>query len=257
MTDQAPTAVTDAELEEARDHWTDDDWAKHFRSIRVEPSPVRYRGRDDIVLRYAIRKIHGPKCWWALTSDCDSAALLLSRAQIDHVVPKTAEGSALRQALAASLFQKGRFDVHDPGNLALICPSCNHAKRDGVARKLTPGIRASIHDVEERRQKVINAWTKYQQLEALDDASVSVLREYDISDPHVRDIYAEVIARMITNLAGDELDFSDPGTLVSVQTEVYGFRLEMSDELSFALDGLVDARIEEMKIERAERANRA
>ena len=255
MVVQDPASVTDAQLVEARDSWTDEEWAEHFQSIGVEPSPVRYRGRDDIVLRYAIRKVHGPKCWWAATSDCDSAALLLSRAQIDHVVPKTASGTSLRDALAESLFQQGRFDVHDPGNLALICPSCNNVKRAGVVRKMTPGIRDAIHAVEEQRQNVIEAWRKHQRLDALDDASVTVLRETDLSDPDVREIYGEIIAGMIANLAGEDLDFSDPGTSVRTDTKVYGFQLEMSDELSTGLDGLIEARIEEAKFERAERTD--
>lgn len=219
MTDQTSATISDSQLEEARDHWTGDAWAEHFTSIGVEPSPVRYKGRDDIVLRHAIRKAHGPKCWWALTSECDSATLLLSRAQIDHVVPKTAEGKALREALTESLFQRGRFDVHDPGNLALICPPCNLAKRAGVVLRMTPGIRSSIHKIEAQRQKVIDEWEKYQQLDELDDASVTVLRNSDTSDPDFREIYAEIIACMITNLASEDLTFSDPATLVIAQTD--------------------------------------
>jgi hypothetical protein len=151
-------------------------------------------------------------------------------AQIDHLVPKVATGAQLRHALQLGTQQKTFFDVHDPANLAYICGPCNLAKSDTF-----PASAAELDEVRRgnlRRNSVIKFVQKWYKNAVLDESGLS-LKNMDISDGDVREVYADLIADMIANLAqasgssGTLADFAD----VTVTSNLWEFNVRPSDDI--------------------------
>lgn len=83
--------VSDYDLIDARDNWSDDQWASHFNGLGVRAAgKARYdaSGSND-VLKIVLLKVQKGRCWLQGSSSCHSRALLARDAQIDHVIPQT------------------------------------------------------------------------------------------------------------------------------------------------------------------------
>lgn len=220
----------------ARDKWTDQDWDSHFRKLGVQVAgSARYKtdGGNDI-LKYAISKVHGRKCWWGGSQDCESRALLLRNLQIDHIIPQTAEVKSLAEAVRTSEYQDNVFDVHDPGNLALICGPCNLEKGSKFKKEYNPKPhiehRREIH--EKKRGSVINAVRNWVAIDTIDDANLRLLLGTDLSNPVIRDMFFELSTEMVFKLA-DSLGQKFPvafGEPVSVEIGDYEIEVRPSSE---------------------------
>lgn len=226
---------SDAELLEARDRWGDAKWDAHFSGLGLDPSRgARYVTKHYDALKLAISQIHGRNCWWQGSASCDSRALLLREAEIDHVVPKKATGDTLRYAIHTSLYQRQLFDVHDPGNLAIICGPCNREKgrHNEISYKPTPAIEKRRLEFEAKRAEVIKKFRKWQSLDKIDSAAVQVLARIDLSNDAVRAAYIEVAAALVQNLAEvDGVEFPLPfGTAISVEHGDYLLTLNPSGQ---------------------------
>ncbi|WP_123824989.1 HNH endonuclease [Kocuria soli] len=188
-----------------------------------------YKNPNNDVIKLALFKLSKGRCWWQ-GGECRSRAVPPREAQIDHLVPKTANGAQLRAALQLGTQQKTFFDVHDPANLAYICGPCNLAKSDTF-----PETAAELDEVRRgnsRRKDVIELVNKWYENVVLDESGLS-LKSMDISDEDVREIYADLIAEMIENLAAasgssDTLtNFGD----VTVTSESWEFYVRPSDDV--------------------------
>lgn len=230
---------TDDQLESARDDWSTADWDTHVLAAGgVAAGRARYdrsggynsyANPNNDVIKFALFKLSKGRCWWQ-GGECRSRAVPPREAQIDHLVPRTANGAQLRDALQLGTHQKTFFDVHDPANLAYICGPCNLAKSDTF-----PETAAELDEVrhgKQRRDEVIKLVNKWYKNVDLDGSGLS-LKTMDISDEDVREIYADLIAEMIENLAAasgssDTLaNFGD----VTVTSDSWEFHVRPSDDV--------------------------
>lgn len=219
------TYATDDELVDARDHWDSPQWDAHFHAVgRLPAGGARYdpAGGND-VLRLALLRVQKGRCWLQGSADCRSRSLLLREAEIDHIVPKTAGAAELRTAIEQSSYQQRFFDVHDPGNLAIACHPCNNEKRTW----LPPMHVKRAGDIASQRAQVIRAWHAWHNRAAVDEAALKALQGVGLEDAVVREMYAEIAATMIANLAQQA---GQPGSLtdwqvVTVETDLYAFEV--------------------------------
>lgn len=223
------------ELLDARDWWDDAKWDEHFISFGREPSNgARYGTQHYDVLKQAIAHVHGRSCWWQGSISCESRALLLREAEIDHVVPKKARPGSLLQALSSSLYQQDYFDVHDPGNLAIICGPCNRDKgrHNETDYHPTPAIEKRRNDFEKNRSEVIKQYQKWHSIDKIDSSAVKILANINLSDEVVRSAYLDVAAAIALNLAEvDGVEFPIAfGTTISVEHGDYRLSLDPSDQ---------------------------
>lgn len=221
----------DGELVDARDSWSPAEWDAHFRSLGCVPAKgARYdpAGGND-VLRLALLRVQQGRCWLQGSADCHSRSLLLREAEIDHVVPKRANAAQLRAVIERSTYQHRVFDVNDPGNLAIACHPCNNEKRMWSA----PLHVKRVDDIEKQRGKVIRAWHSWHEKAAVDEAALRALQGAGLEDAEVREMYAEIAATMILNLArhaGNQSALSEWNE-VAVETDLYALVVGPSAEV--------------------------
>lgn len=180
---------------------------------------------------------------------CKSRSLHLHETQIDHVIPQTANANQLFDAIARSTYQQHYFDVHDPGNLAVICGPCNQEKRDWVASNSPASLVKRIETIEKKRGDVITFWNQWMNTAKVDDATLRALTGVGLADSATRAMYAEIAATMVCNLAETAGQPASRGGCVDldIEAEAYRFRLEPSHEY---LQGVVDSMDEDRWMER-------
>lgn len=268
------TPPTDDQLESARDQWSTVDWDAHVIATGgVAAGRARYDSKGGLnsyknpnndVIKFALFKLSKGRCWWQ-GGECRSRAVPPREAQIDHLVPKSATGVQLRNALQLGTQQKIFFDVHDPANLAYICGPCNLAKRDTFP--ITAAELDEVRRGNSRRNNVIKLVNKWYKDVDLDESGLS-LKSMDISDDDVREIYADLIAEMIENLAAAS-DSSDTLSIsgdVTVTSDSWEFHVRPSDDVIEAEiesraemeadDRRAELRCEEMPDDTANRSGR-
>lgn len=205
MTDNLETSLNDRDILQAHESWSNEEWNNHFIRHGLKPAgDARYRAHgDNNVLKWAIAHVHGRSFWYQGSLSCESRVLLLREAEIDHVIPQKASVKTLRDAVRTSSHQQHIFDVHDPGNLALICGPCNREKGrlNQSAYAPTPALEQRRAVREGLRDQVISAFDMWHQHSVLDDASLRALQGARLDDDDSRSIYADLIADMIFNLS--------------------------------------------------------
>ena len=202
MSTSPGNAPTDQQLLEAAHNWDSNRWDAHFESLDLKPAGLaRYSNktktgvRQNDVIKRALGELSNWKCWWG-SGKCRESVTLPREAEIDHVVPKSADIGVIREALRTSTYQRNFFDVHDPGNLAYICGPCNQSK--GHTYPTSPGAEEGRIRIENRRNDVIrrvNRWYKLLEI----DAS-SLMTSLDLSDSSIQEMYGEIILEMIFKL---------------------------------------------------------
>ena len=229
---------TDAQLKLAADTWSTERWDAYSEAQQRLPAgrarykvPGGYR-RDEVphndVIKSVLFRLSKGRCWWQ-GGACKSRSILPREAQIDHIVPRTATGSQLRQALRLGSSQKGYFDVHDPANLAYICGPCNLAKKEIFPA--APAQEAELQLAGSRRDRIIKNVAKWYAAADCDVAGPG-LRTMDVSDPVVQELYADLIADMVLNLAR----ISEPSASLRgyshlfAQSELWAFEVRPSDD---------------------------
>ena len=237
--------VNDTGLVISRDTWTTNEWDAHFEKNGVRAAgAARYdiAGSND-VLKAVLLNLQRRKCWFQGSHSCQSRALLPRDAQIDHLIPQKASAATLKAAIMTSVFQVEYFDVHDPGNLAVICGPCNQEKSTWSPTRLdsetSPAIAARRERFERDRESVISGYNTWHKNAAVDDAVLRVLAGVQLVDELTRDIYASIAADMLHNLAANAgndasvFGFED----VDVEAGSFHFRMQPSDDV---IDGQVE-----------------
>lgn len=230
MTPSRAKAATHNELLDARTNWTRAQWDAHFGALGVRAAgEASYQASGNDVLKLALLITQGRSCWYQGSANCSSRALLLREAEIDHMIPKKASANALAQAVQTSKYQRNVFDVHDPGNLAIICGPCNREKGRLNSKEYlpTPALAERRAKFEINRDKVISAFDTWHKKSGLDNAELQALEGVELSDESQREMYAGLIAQMIFNLAeslGQEFPISF-GSEVAVEAGEYLFAL--------------------------------
>lgn len=222
-------------------------WDAHFGKLEVKPSGgARYKltGSNDVLKRILLHEQKG-RCWYQGSASCASRALLAREAQIDHVVPKTSRAEVLRLAAERSTYQSEYFDVHDPGNLGVICGPCNVEKGVYLPDYWSPAIAQRCVTIQKQRDTVIRRYRRWHDQSALDDAKLQMLRTMMLDDEVVREIYTDLAATMIENLAEQA---GVKGSLrswqeVEVATPGLVFTLRPSDD---AIEAEAESRFEMM-----------
>lgn len=237
-----------ARILHARDNWSDADWDTHFRHLKVRPAiGARYGASSNDVLKVALLHEQKHRCWWQGSQLCRSRALLAREAQIDHVIPKGAKPSDLENAIRESSYQHEVFDVHDPGNLAIICGPCNQEKGTYAPGTWSPAMAQRRARIEAQRESVIRRWHRWHALTAIDESGLHVLRTLALGDPVVQEIYASLAAEMIQNLATQAGHSESLRALEEVEFESSDFYLLVRPS-----DEAIDAEVEMMAEMRAE-----
>ncbi|WP_144033403.1 HNH endonuclease [Actinomyces oris] len=195
-------APSDQQLLEAIHNWDSKKWDAHFESLDLKPAGLaRYSNktktgvRQNDVIKRALGELSNWKCWWG-SSRCRESVTLPREAEIDHVIPKSAEIEVIREALRTSTYQRNFFDVHDPGNLAYICGPCNQSK--GHTCPNSPGAEEGRIRIENRRNDVIRRVNRWYKLLEIDTSSL--ITSLDLSDSSVQEMYGEIILEMIFKL---------------------------------------------------------
>lgn len=239
---------TDADLLEARDNWTATAWAGHFAGFGMKAAgAARYsHGESNDVVKWALSKEFGGRCWYQGSGDCGSRAILLRNLQIDHIVQQKATAETLREALLRSTYQTGVFDVHDPGNLALVCGPCNQAR--GRKASWTAAMQDLQVASEEARDRLINRVAKWHREAKIDHAVLTAIEGADLTDNETWEVVSDMVAQLIEKRAGREVSLDCP---VRSQSTQFSFTLEPSDELVEAFaEWHAENFAEEMRIDR-------
>lgn len=241
---------TDDELIDARDNWTSDQWDAHFKCLGKKAATIaRYDDsteRND-VLKWAIAEVDGRKCWYQGSSDCASRALLLRNLQIDHIIPKKSKADFLRMALKHSLNQSVYFDVHDPGNLALICGPCNTERKKHP--RWSPALETRLETAEERRVTAINKVSKWYEDSGIDEAALKALTLADVSDDATWEVLASMAGHLIEKRAGKEVTLAEAE--VAAESQTYGLSASVpSDVWESIAEDLEEGVAEDRRLER-------
>lgn len=227
------TSVSDGDLVNARDAWSSNEWDAHFTKIGVRAaSGARFdTGGKNHVLKRSLLDARDGRCWLQGSAACKSRPLLARDAQIDHVVPQKASLSELRAALDSSRVQREYFDVHDPGNLAIICGPCNQEKSNWYPAKEMPIWTIRRERIENERGKVISAYNAWYRDSKLDEATLRLLENVQFSGRITKDVFADLIASMLENLARQTGINEALGKLqeVVIETSEYRFSVQPSE----------------------------
>ena len=193
---------SDQQLLEAMHDWDSKKWDTHFESLGLKPAGLaRYSNktktgvRQNDVIKRALGELSNWKCWWG-SGKCRESVTLPREAEIDHVIPKSADIGVIREALRTSTYQRNFFDVHDPGNLAYICGPCNQSK--GHTYPTSPGAKEGRIRIENRRNNVIRRVNRWHKLLEIDTSSL--ITSLDLSDSSVQEMYGDIILEMIFKL---------------------------------------------------------
>ena len=193
---------TDQQLLDATSSWDSSSWDEHFKSLGLDPAGLARYGntatnsiQQKDVLKTVLGRVSKWKCWWR-GGRCRNLITPPRDAQIDHVVPKTADAETLRHAISTSRYQRRYFDVHDPGNLAYICGPCNQEKGDKYFDD--PSFIDRRRNIESRRSEVIRRVTQW--YITLKTDAHSLITSMDISTPEAQEAYGEIILEMIFKL---------------------------------------------------------
>lgn len=229
-------SITDSDLVDARDNWSSDQWDRHFTIHKVRAAGrARYdRSGENDVLKVVLLHVQGRRCWFGGSSTCESRALLARDAQIDHVIPQSSTPSSMRAAIGTSSFQRDYYDVHDPGNLAIICGPCNQEKSSwGNAHHLRK------ERIEQSRVEVITRVNSWYRNAALDDAAVRALAGANLSEDSTREIYEEIAVTMVENLAAFAGNAQRIRDFQEVEVETEWFHLSARPS-----DAVIEAEVE-------------
>ncbi|GAA4521750.1 hypothetical protein GCM10023160_09150 [Brachybacterium paraconglomeratum] len=228
-------SVSDGDLVKARDEWSSKEWDAHFKNIGLSAAGgSRYNaGGKNRVLKHSLLSAQERRCWFEGSARCESGQIFSREAQIDHVVPQKASALQLRSALESSKFQRGYFDVHDPGNLAVICGPCNQEKSNWAPTKETLAWVVRRERIESKRGKVIAAYNTWRKNSALDEATLKLLENVKFSDRITKDVFADLTASMIENLANQSGVTSSLKKLqeVAIETSEYQFSVQPSEDV--------------------------
>lgn len=213
----------------ARDNWSREDWDRHFTSLGLLPAgKARYStGLNNMVLKWALAKEYGFKCWYQSSRDCKSQALLLRTLEIDHIIPKRSSEEILHEALTRSTYQQSYFDVHDPGNLAPICHSCNNERP--TEPTWSAGLEDRLHKSEKSRERIISRVNTWYKKTELSTAALEALTTADVFDDEIWEILSETFAELIlrrTNYTPNTLDYH-----IEAESTQFCFHLTPSVEL--------------------------
>ncbi|MFJ6950842.1 HNH endonuclease [Micromonospora aurantiaca (nom. illeg.)] len=98
----------------------------------LRPGEIGYRGTDDVVLRGALYEVWKSRCAFCTRPQA------FYETQIDHVIAKTTTTAELQELIDFHGLTVD-FHLHRPGNLVLICTTCNtkKGKRNLQARSIS------------------------------------------------------------------------------------------------------------------------
>lgn len=241
------------ELDKVRREWKPEQWDSHFDNLGINSAgDARYSGgsRNNVpknnVLKLILAEVNNYKCWYQ-GGQCRSRALMLREMQIDHVIPKECSPSALKKALKESSIQQEYFDVHDPGNLAIICGPCN------MERPKEPNFSSPLVDrllkSENERKSVIKKVVNWHKKTKISKAALEALRDANTEDNDTWEILSEIMAELILRKSGPPYNVMSRG-YTKVSSEDYQFELYPSDELiDYYVGRMEDDRFEEMRID--------
>lgn len=225
---------TDQQLLEAIHSWDSGRWDEHFKHLNLEPAGLARYGntiKNNIqqkdVLKTVLGRLSKWKCWWQGGS-CRDSITLPRDAQIDHVVPKSADLEIIKHALSTSRYQKRYFDVHDPGNLAYICGPCNQEKGEKYSEYSdAPSFIKRRGEIEKRRRKVIRRVTQLHS--ALEADAHTLITSMDISTPAAQEAYCEIILKMIFKLNQQRGGIGVDEWSAQMLTLEYGVEVTLTD----------------------------
>lgn len=242
------------ELDKVRREWKPEQWDSHFDNLGIDSAgDARYSGgsrnnfpRND-VLKLILAEVNNYRCWYQ-GGQCRSRALMLREMQIDHVVPKECSASALKEALEESSIQQEYFDVHDPGNLAIICGPCNmeRPKEPKFSSPLVDRLLSS----ENKRESVIKKVVNWHKKTKISKAALEALRDANTEDNDTWEILSEMMADLIVRKSREPFN-PRSGMPSKAFSEDYQFELYPSDELiDYYVEQMYENQLEEMKIDR-------
>lgn len=121
--------------------------------------------------------------------------------------------------------------MHDPGNLAIICGPCNQEKSNWYPAKEMPIWTIRRERIENERGKVISAYNAWYRDSKLDEATLRLLENVQFSGRITKDVFADLIASMLENLARQTGINEALGKLqeVVIETSEYRFSVQPSE----------------------------
>jgi hypothetical protein len=167
-------------------------------------SNVRYKVKgDNLLLRSVLHKVWGYTCYWCnWVKDFNDI-------QIDHIIPRTAEGERLQQ-LKTQFGLPADFDIHDPRNLAPICPSCNGPRhKGGQDLSKVPVVLDKLRTAMALRSKVIEEVQTFANPSKTAEGLI-LANDADLSKPATRqafETYAPAVVQKLALLDEAKADF--------------------------------------------------
>lgn len=163
--------------------------------VRTAVRNVRYRkGGPNGKLRLALWEAWGQKCYWC------SKPVEFSIAQIDHIIPKDVSELRLRE-LRRDYGLPHDFDLHDPQNLAPICPSCNGPENKGNSTYEATGIVKTKLDRATKRRAVVIAEVRKFGHSGKVAAHLLEAATADLGDPGLRQEFLDYAPTIVQILA--------------------------------------------------------
>lgn len=189
---------------------------------------VRYRvGGDNSLLRAVLHKVWDYKCYWCgWLKDFNDV-------EIDHIIPRNVSDERL-QYLTRQFDLPAEFDIHDPRNLAPICPSCNGATgKGGQDLGDVPVVLNRLHTAMNLRSKVIKEVQAFAN-PSKTAAALIMANEADLSNPATRqafEAHAPAVVQKLALLDEAKADFASFRS-VAVQVDEIHFNPDLQVGIS-------------------------
>ncbi|MEU6788822.1 hypothetical protein ABZ912_57385 [Nonomuraea angiospora] len=153
---------------------------------------VRYGGGDNSVLRLALYKTWGKKCYW-----CGDPKEF-NEIEIDHILPQDA-GVKKLEWLKTTYPLHEDFDIHGVENLAPICRRCQ--RRKGSRRYGATGIVLdSLRSASQHKSTIVKKVQKFGDSGDVADLLLNAIKT-DLNDPEARQAFEEYAPAIVQKLA--------------------------------------------------------
>lgn len=154
---------------------------------------VRYQvNGNNQLLRHVLCEVWGQQCYWR------RHMVQYNDLQIDHVLPRTSNGSA-RDRLKTAFKMTDDFDVNALYNLAPICGTCNREKSDSDLTDY-PVVLSTLKKAKKLGPKIASRVEAFNKPSKLGEVLLHAA-EADLTDTSIRATFEEIAPAIVQKLA--------------------------------------------------------